>query len=233
MITLKIESEHDINTFGKILGTAEVCLQEDSEVQEMIKRFQSEIDPESERKTLWQRLLDAKVDGWLTEKEAVFLFYLAKLNYLGSIVEIGAWKGFSTIILALGSIAGMGRAVFSVDPHTGSPEHGTVWTYPEFKKNLETFNVSDIVLPMVSKSEDVPIGRLPTIGLLYIDGDHSYENVKQDFEKFYPKVSVGGYILFHDSTEKEGVVKLINEIKSSGKYPELKLYESISYMVKK
>ena len=36
------------------------------------------------------------------------------------------------------------------------------------------------------------------VDMLFIDGDHSYEGVKQDFENFYPLVKMGGYILFHD-----------------------------------
>lgn len=37
------------------------------------------------------------------------------------------------------------------------------------------------------------------IDLIFIDGDHTYEAVKQDFEEWYPHVKAGGVILFHDS----------------------------------
>ncbi len=36
------------------------------------------------------------------------------------------------------------------------------------------------------------------IDYLFIDGDHSYAGVKQDFEKFSPLVAPGGMIVFHD-----------------------------------
>ena len=36
------------------------------------------------------------------------------------------------------------------------------------------------------------------VDFLFIDGDHSYEGVKQDFENFYSTVKIGGYIAFHD-----------------------------------
>lgn len=37
-----------------------------------------------------------------------------------------------------------------------------------------------------------------SLDLLFIDGDHSYEGVKHDFEMFSPLVRAGGLIAFHD-----------------------------------
>jgi hypothetical protein len=58
--------------------------------------------------------------------------------------------------------------------------------------------------------------RFP-IDLLFIDGDHRYEYVKQDIELFVPHVMEGGYILFHDYAEKlkkpkAGVKKAVDEL---------------------
>jgi predicted O-methyltransferase YrrM len=36
------------------------------------------------------------------------------------------------------------------------------------------------------------------LDFLLIDGDHSYEGVKRDFELYAPLVAPGGYIAFHD-----------------------------------
>jgi predicted O-methyltransferase YrrM len=36
------------------------------------------------------------------------------------------------------------------------------------------------------------------LDLLFIDGDHSYEGVKQDFLSYSPLVRKGGWIAFHD-----------------------------------
>ena len=54
---------------------------------------------------------------------------------------------------------------------------------------------------------------------LFIDGDHSYEGIKQDFEMYAPLVKDGGLIAFHDILESPanpefGVPQFWNEIKT-------------------
>ena len=53
------------------------------------------------------------------------------------------------------------------------------------------------------------------IDVLLIDGDHSYEGAKADYEKYVPFVHKGGLILMHDVTHAgcQGVKKLWDEIK--------------------
>lgn len=56
-----------------------------------------------------------------------------------------------------------------------------------------------------------------SIDLLHIDGLHTYEAVKHDFETWFPKVKSGGIILFHDITIRNkdfGVWKFWEEITS-------------------
>lgn len=55
---------------------------------------------------------------------------------------------------------------------------------------------------------------------VYLDGDHSYNGVKSDYDRFYPKVTKGGFILFHDSHMNPdkyldyGVKRFINTLPS-------------------
>ncbi|CAN2039834.1 hypothetical protein GMMP15_1490018 [Candidatus Magnetomoraceae bacterium gMMP-15] len=112
------------------------------------------------------KLLDLikKVDGWLTHKEGLFLYTLAKDNPLdGDIIEIGSWKGKSTICLSLGAKeSSKNNKVYAIDPHTGSNEHKeylgeNIWTYEEFLNNIKMANIDDVVIPLVKTSEQAKL----------------------------------------------------------------------------
>jgi predicted O-methyltransferase YrrM len=63
------------------------------------------------------------------------------------------------------------------------------------------------------------------LDFLFIDGDHSYEGVKKDFEMYSPLVRKGGIIAFHDIVEGNDktieVPKLWLEIKNKLAFKEL------------
>jgi len=156
------------------------------------------------------------VDGWLHPKEARLLYRLAsECRARGAIVEIGSWKGKSTICLARGSIAGGKAKINAIDPHTGSPEHsrefGVVWTFDEFRRNVEKAGVSEMVSPHVDYSDAVAKKFNEPVELIFIDGIHEYEGVKIDFDDWFPKVIDHGVMAFHDSTCWPGVLKCVSE----------------------
>ncbi len=64
------------------------------------------------------------------------------------------------------------------------------------------------------------------IDFLFIDGDHSYQGVKKDYELYSPLVRQGGIIGFHDIVQSPvttivGVQVLWNEIKNGKNFKEL------------
>jgi len=149
------------------------------------------------------------VEGWLTDDEGEFLYQAAR-NCSGPpaggvIVEIGSWKGKSTIWLASGSKAGNKIPVYAVDHHQGSPEHyrwygpAPINTFPEFQNNIKAAGLADMVVPIVEKSAAASEKFNQPVELIFIDGDHTYQSVKQDFELWFPKLIEGGTIVFHDT----------------------------------
>jgi len=144
------------------------------------------------------------IKGWLTRAEATFLFEAAKRTApRATIVEIGSFKGRSTICLAKGSLAGNRARVVAIDPHHGNPEHqrqfGRVDTFDEFRQNLLTAGVTHAVLALKDTSLRVAARFDRRVSLLFIDGDHSFEAVRQDLRSWLPLVEPGGVVAIHDS----------------------------------
>lgn len=160
--------------------------------------------------------LIAEVDGWLSVREGKLLYSLAKnCKGKGVIVEIGSWKGKSTVCLAKGSEEGNKLKVYAIDPHTGSLEHnsskGRVWTFDEFSKNIRGSKIKKRVVPIVKTSNEASKNFNKPIEFIFIDGAHEYEFVKMDFDLWFPKVIDGGIMAFHDTLCWDGPKKLVEE----------------------
>jgi len=194
-----------------------------------------EITPEVA--ALIQNVINKRIEGWIAPVEAAFLYGMAQncINK-GVIVEIGTWKGKSTIFLAKGSKAGNNIKVYTVDPHTGAPEHREqdpdVYTFKEFKSNIQIMDVDDIVIPIVKTSVEAAKHWDKPIALLFIDGDHDYEMVKQDFELWYPHVIKDGILAMHDTdleTSVPGPVRACKEyMLESDNFYNIKKVESVT-----
>lgn len=180
-----------------------------------------------------KKIIDS-VDGWLSEREAWFLYETAKKTSKdGVIVEIGSWQGKSTICLAKGSQEGNKVPVYAIDPHIGSSEHQKdgqkVWTFEKFKENIKRAGVEDMVFPIVKTSEDAIKGWDKPISFLWIDGAHEYEFVKKDFELWSPFLIDGGIVAFHDvvSTFSGPRKNIFKEILLSKKFSKFNVIKSI------
>lgn len=176
----------------------------------------------------------SNVDGWLTDEEGELLFNLAKqCTGKGVIVEIGSWKGKSTIWLGKGSVAGNHIDIFAIDPHTGSSEHhemfGNVWTFREFQDNVKNAGLSDIINPIVKTSQEAAGLFNEPVELIFIDGAHEYELVKQDYQTWFPKIINGGTIALHDTLSWEGPTKVVEEfILQSTHFNQVRIVDSIT-----
>jgi len=168
-------------------------------------------------------------EGWLTDIEGTLLYTLAKnCKTNGAIVEIGSWKGKSTIFLAKGSKAGQRVRVYAIDPHKGGLSVGP--TFHEFKKNVVNAQVDDIVVPMVKTSEEAAHDFLEPCALIFVDGDHEPDSVKQDFELWYPKLIEGGIIAFHDTIGWVGPRTLVKgSLYKSNNFKNVRFAGSITY----
>jgi predicted O-methyltransferase YrrM len=145
--------------------------------------------------------------------EGAYLFRLARSLAPGTLVEIGRSKGGSTLLLAT-AMADDSRLV-SYDlyvKHTaGRPSDD------ELRKVLERYGLADRVELVVADSRTAK-GPAEN-ALVLVDGDHSYEGVRADWEAWRGRVRVGGHVVFHDAASDgdlarahPGVARLMDEL---------------------
>jgi predicted O-methyltransferase YrrM len=187
--------------------------------------------------------------GYLAPIEGVALMLLAQhFPGEGTVVEIGSFLGKSTCWLALGAKAGERGLVHAVDwfkplSHMAESEDATDRacvaagsTFPLFESHVRRFGVHDQVRAMVMDSVSAAAAWPGTpIRLLFIDGHHEYESVKEDFESWQGYVPKGGLIAFHDyGPSWPGVVRFYDEtIAASSDYEQVLQCRSLRVVAKR
>lgn len=164
-------------------------------------------------------LLDAitGVEGWLSADQAARLYAAAaKVRVDEQIVEIGSFRGRSTIVLA--SAAPDGVVVVAIDPHAGNDrgpqelsgfEVEAAGDHEAFMANLIAAGVSDRVRHVRSFSDQAHDAVAGSIAVLYIDGAHRYAPARSDIRRWGSRVDPGGTMLIHDSFSSLGVTLAI------------------------
>ncbi|MCE8424194.1 MAG: class I SAM-dependent methyltransferase [Candidatus Methanoperedens sp.] len=153
-----------------------------------------------------------------------FLNLLQKYE-IKKFLEIGTANG-GTLFMILRAISAQAKIV-SIDLH-----YNKIWgiidspLYKSFKKDRFQKIIllkSDTHLPNTKETVDSILDG--NVDLLFIDGDHSYEGVKQDFKMYGSLVKNGGLIAFHD------IVKHHDECKVHEFWSEIKHnYNYIEYI---
>jgi len=162
----------------------------------------------------------SEIPGFLAEQEARFLgLIVACAPRGGAIVEIGSFKGKSTVMLAkVAEHYGLGP-IIAIDPHNfNSPElkdHRTVpnaSSYEEFLSHLRFAGVSGLVEVHRAYSTDVATHWHRPIRFLWIDGDHGYQGAKSDFDGFFRHLLPECIVAFHDALhEFSGPIRVFVE----------------------
>jgi predicted O-methyltransferase YrrM len=151
--------------------------------------------------------------GFMPPAEGLALYEAALAAGPGVLVEIGTYCGKSTLYLA-SAARQTGAAVVTVDHHRGSEENQAGWEYhdttlvdpasgrldtlPQLRRNLESAQVEDVVVAIVGRSEQV--GRIwsTPAAMLFLDGGHTEEQARADYEAWWRHVAPGGLLAIHD-----------------------------------
>jgi GT2 family glycosyltransferase len=145
--------------------------------------------------------------AWMIERVAPKIF-----------VELGTHTGNSYFSFCQAvQNSGISTNCFAVDTWEGDEHAGKYGN--EIYEKVNSHNVSNYekFSRLMRMKFDDAIAKFSdgSIGLLHIDGLHTYEAVKHDFESWLPKMAQGGFILFHDTNVREhgfGVWRLWEEL---------------------
>ncbi|MBN8650201.1 MAG: class I SAM-dependent methyltransferase [Cytophagales bacterium] len=175
------------------------------------------------------------VPGFLKSPQQEQWFFKAarKAPENAVIVEIGSFQGRSTVSFGLGC-SGSNKHIYAIDLFEGDNDMYGAGDFQErFKKHVKDCGVEAYVTPIKQHSLKVATTWDKPIDVLFIDGSHEYEDVKADFEAFYPFVKKDGVVAFHDIKGKwEGVIRFWREVKEAGLLKNTGAVSSLGYGVK-
>ncbi len=151
--------------------------------------------------------------GFMPAHEGMALYENAKEFFTGGVgVEIGSYCGKSTLYLGQAARETNSHLV-TIDHHRGSEEHQIGWEYHDLELAddhgvIDTFAVlrATIAQSKLTNSISAIVGRSATIAkwwskeldLVFIDGSHTEESARTDYESWSPFIRTGGALIIHD-----------------------------------
>jgi hypothetical protein len=149
------------------------------------------------------------VEGWLTDDQAARLAAAGARAAGGTVVEIGSFRGKSTIVLARAA-----GSVVAIDPHAGSdrgPQEIAAdlargdEDHSAFVANVAAAGVADRVRHVRAMSAEALGAVDGPLALLYVDGAHRFGPARDDIVRWGARVAPGGTMLVHDAFSSIGV----------------------------
>ena len=171
--------------------------------------------------------------------EAALLYRIARDAGGTTLAEIGRFKGGSTLITAVAMHPD--AELWSYDLHVPvHPDMRGDQLDRELGEALQRYGLDKRVHLVVGDSRVVepPPGPLAS---LFVDGDHTYDGARADYERWHEFLAPGGHLLFHDAVRSggygfhfPGIVRLVAEIeRSDADFVRLANVGSIAHFVRR
>ncbi len=137
-----------------------------------------------------------KVEGWLSRSEGETLRMMA---YGKHVIEIGSWKGRSTV--CMGQVC---RTLVALDHFRGDSNTGYADTFDEFAANLKRFGVEGKVKVFDESVSEFIRDKYPVIfagcfDLAFVDCEHTEDATFAALEVAKQCVRPGGLVAWHDA----------------------------------
>jgi hypothetical protein len=134
-----------------------------------------------------------------------FAMMLMELQRPRVLVELGTHWGISYCAFCQAAVAAAtGTRCYAVDTWAGDSDAG--FYGQEVYEHLQTHHRQyEGFSKLLRMTFDDARGQIAdgSVDLLHIDGLHSYEAVKHDYETWRPKLSARGVVLFHDTVVRD------------------------------
>ncbi len=170
-------------------------------------------------------------------RQTAYLFGLVRSMKPQKVIEIGRYKGGSTLVIAA-AMRGQGR-FWSIDLADLEPRlrpRNLARPVPaQIAGACERFGLRVELIAGDSRTVEVDTGE---VDLVFVDGDHSYEGARSDFERFGRRVRAGGALLFDDAFEdgvlmtphSEPVGRLVREIEAEGEFRLVRAVNKLAHL---
>lgn len=136
-------------------------------------------------------------EPWLEPLEGCLLHALTCYTHAGGkcVVEIGSLRGQSLTILARALTDAVSDSrLISIDPHRDQPLH-----LDQVRLSLAKTGQQHRLIQYQCTSDEARRFLKPeSASLLFIDGDHAYQQVVADFQNYRDILAPGGCLVFHD-----------------------------------
>ena len=175
-----------------------------------------------------------KIHTYTNKRELRMLYKLAAACPHGAkVIEIGSYLGASSCYLAAG-LAQVKGTLLCIDTwKNDAMPIKQQDTFEIFLKN--THVISHLVKPLRKNSQDLSDCDIQGyFDLILIDGDHSYEAVRNDFDQAQMWVAPDGVIALHDFSNQDydGVTRVVGEAIASGDWILVGLVDSLVWLKK-
>jgi predicted O-methyltransferase YrrM len=133
----------------------------------------------------------------------------------GAALEVGCFKGGSTVYLGMACRRRGIAPVAAIDLFTGTPGWNQSFdTHDEARARLDRWGLADVRL--IRGDSRVVAWDMP-LAVLHIDGDHSFEACSADLARFAPHLVPGGIVILDDYDDVHpGVTRAAREFLARG-----------------
>jgi len=159
--------------------------------------------------------------------------YLQRLLYSikdmnGIIIELGSYMGNGSTMFLGSRAKDMGQKLICIDTFLGSENEPIMIELLKsyggssrdiFRKNSEVIGINNSLIVIQAKTTEAAEIIKDQVKFIFIDADHSYQGVSNDFNAYFPLVNIGGIICLHDCGENDeswpGPTRLYHELREN------------------